>query len=88
MSGDPSLPSLLHPFARPAAHRDTFVDVVSGSGAEVTDAQGRVYDDAEALDKLEEVADGRIAAVIADEQLDLCVDGTRGAIAAAVGRPG
>ncbi len=40
------LPALLHPFARPAADRDEFVDIVSGSGAEVVDAQGRRYVDA------------------------------------------
>ncbi len=40
------LPRQLHPFARPAAAADTFVDIVSGKGAEVTDAQGRVYIDA------------------------------------------
>ena len=43
---DASLPSLLHPFARPAAARDVFVDIVAGNGAEVTDAQGRTYVDA------------------------------------------
>ncbi len=41
-----SLPSLLHPFARPGAPRGAFLDIVAGSGAEVTDAQGRVYIDA------------------------------------------
>jgi adenosylmethionine-8-amino-7-oxononanoate aminotransferase len=46
MSPDPQLPSLLHPFARPAAPRDVFVDIVAGSGAEVTDAKGNVYVDA------------------------------------------
>lgn len=42
----PDLPALLHPFARPAAGRDSFVDIVSGRGAEVTDAQGTTYVDA------------------------------------------
>ncbi|HWG74517.1 MAG TPA: aminotransferase class III-fold pyridoxal phosphate-dependent enzyme [Acidimicrobiales bacterium] len=46
MSNDASLPSLLHPFARPAAGRDAFVDIVSGSGAEVVDAGGQTYVDA------------------------------------------
>jgi adenosylmethionine-8-amino-7-oxononanoate aminotransferase len=46
MRTDSSLPSLLHPFARPGAPRSAFVDIVAGSGAEVTDAQGRVYVDA------------------------------------------
>ncbi len=46
MTSDVSLPSFLHPFARPAAPRSAFVDIVAGSGAEVTDAQGRVYIDA------------------------------------------
>lgn len=40
------LPALLHPFARPSAARDTFVEIVSGSGAEVTDADGHRYVDA------------------------------------------
>ncbi len=40
------LPALLHPFARPAADRDVFVDIVSGLGAEVTDSRGTTYVDA------------------------------------------
>jgi putrescine aminotransferase len=43
---DESLPNLLHPFARPAAPRSAFLEIVAGSGAEVTDAQGRDYVDA------------------------------------------
>jgi putrescine---pyruvate transaminase len=46
MSLDSQVPSLLHPFARPAAPRSAFVDIVAGSGAEVTDAKGNVYIDA------------------------------------------
>ena len=46
MSSDPALPSLLHAFARPAAPRDHFIDIVAGSGAEVSDAAGNVYVDA------------------------------------------
>ncbi len=46
MTSDVSLPSFLHPFARPGATRSAFVDIVAGSGAEVTDAQGQVYIDA------------------------------------------
>ncbi len=46
MTTNGSLPNLLHPFARPAAPRNAFVDIVAGDGAEVTDAQGRVYIDA------------------------------------------
>jgi adenosylmethionine-8-amino-7-oxononanoate aminotransferase len=46
MSLDSQVPSLLHPFARAAAPRDAFVDIVAGSGAEVTDAKGNVYVDA------------------------------------------
>jgi putrescine---pyruvate transaminase len=46
MPTDSSLPSFLHPFARPAAARSVFVDIVAGEGAEVTDAQGNVYIDA------------------------------------------
>lgn len=37
-------PAFLHPFARPAS--DTFITIVSGDGATVTDADGRVYVDA------------------------------------------
>jgi len=40
------LPAFLHPFARPAAPRDGFVDIVSASGAELVDADGRRYIDA------------------------------------------
>jgi adenosylmethionine-8-amino-7-oxononanoate aminotransferase len=46
MSSESQVPSLLHSFARPAAPRDAFVDIVAGSGAEVTDAKGNVYVDA------------------------------------------
>ena len=46
MSSDSQVPSFLHPFARPAAARDFFVDIVAGAGAEVTDARGNVYVDA------------------------------------------
>jgi len=40
------LPSLLHPFARAAAPRASFVEIVAGEGAEVVDAGGRRYVDA------------------------------------------
>jgi putrescine---pyruvate transaminase len=40
------VPALLHPFARPAAERDAFIEIVSGSGAEVVDARGHSYVDA------------------------------------------
>jgi len=40
------LPSFLHPFARPAAARDTFVNIVSAAGCEVVDAEGNRYIDA------------------------------------------
>src|ERR1700735_1844871 len=46
MPPDSQVPRLLHPFARPTAPRDLFVDIVAGSGAEVTDAKGNVYLDA------------------------------------------
>ncbi len=47
MASDPSeLPAFLHPFARPAAGRGRFLEIVSASGAEVTDAAGRRYVDA------------------------------------------
>src|SRR5580704_11880722 len=39
-------PAFLHPFARPAAARGAFLDIVSASGAEVVDAGGRRYIDA------------------------------------------
>ena len=39
-------PAFLHPFARPAAGRDAFIDIVSASGAEVVDSGGRRYIDA------------------------------------------
>lgn len=41
-----ALPALLHPFARPAAPRGSFVEIVAGEGAEVVDAAGRRYVDA------------------------------------------
>lgn len=44
--GNADLPTYLHPFARPAAPRSAFVDIVSAQGCEVTDADGRVYIDA------------------------------------------
>ena len=44
--GDPSLPALLHPFARPTAPRDSFLEIAGGQGAEVMDAAGRRYVDA------------------------------------------
>jgi putrescine aminotransferase len=40
------VPHLLHSYARPAAGRDVFVEIVSGSGAMVTDSNGREYVDA------------------------------------------
>jgi adenosylmethionine-8-amino-7-oxononanoate aminotransferase len=46
VSMDPALPSLFHAFARPAAPRSHFVDIVAGNGAEVSDAAGNVYVDA------------------------------------------
>src|SRR5262245_16841136 len=39
-----AVPAFLHPFARPVAER--FVTIVSGSGATVTDSEGRRYVDA------------------------------------------
>ncbi len=39
-------PAFLHPFARPAAERQQFTDIVSASGAEVVGADGRRYIDA------------------------------------------
>jgi putrescine---pyruvate transaminase len=46
MTPDASLPRLLHAFARPDAPRSSFLEIVAGNGAEVTDADGRVYVDA------------------------------------------
>lgn len=40
------VPHLLHSFARPAAGREAFLEIVSGDGAEVVDAAGRRYVDA------------------------------------------
>ena len=40
------LPAFLHPFARPAATRDDFLEIVSAAGAEVVAADGRHYIDA------------------------------------------
>lgn len=42
----PGLPAFLHPFARPAAGREAFLEIVSASGAEVVDRGGRRYIDA------------------------------------------
>jgi putrescine aminotransferase len=44
--GHAARPAFLHPFARPAAARDGFVDIVAAAGAEVVDADGRRYIDA------------------------------------------
>ncbi len=44
MSSAPT--ALLHPFARPAAGADTFIEIVRGEGALVFDADGREYLDA------------------------------------------
>jgi putrescine aminotransferase len=40
------VPRLLHSFARPAAGREKFLEIVAGEGAEVIDASGRRYVDA------------------------------------------
>jgi putrescine aminotransferase len=40
------LPAFLHPFAQPTAGRGRFINIVSASGAEVTDAGGKRYVDA------------------------------------------
>lgn len=40
------VPPLLHAYARPAADRSSYVDIVAGDGAEVVDAAGRRYVDA------------------------------------------
>ncbi|MGH9129434.1 MAG: aspartate aminotransferase family protein [Acidimicrobiales bacterium] len=46
MSTASGLPAQLHPFARPAAERSSFVTIVSGEGATVTDDAGKSYVDA------------------------------------------
>ncbi|MDQ1394124.1 MAG: hypothetical protein QOF30_3101 [Acidimicrobiaceae bacterium] len=46
ISDRPELPAFLHPFARPAARREAFLEIVSASGAEVVGADGRRYIDA------------------------------------------
>lgn len=43
-----SVPAFLHPYARPAAGRSTYVSIVRGEGASVIDASGRAYLDATA----------------------------------------
>ena len=44
---DPATPgALLHPFAKPSAAADSFIQLVSGEGAVVVDAHGRRYVDA------------------------------------------
>lgn len=44
--GSTDLPALLHPFARPAAARDEFVNIVAAAGAEILDDRGHRYVDA------------------------------------------
>ncbi|MGH7876548.1 MAG: aminotransferase class III-fold pyridoxal phosphate-dependent enzyme, partial [Candidatus Dormibacteraceae bacterium] len=46
MSTASGLPAQLHPFARPAAERSSFVTIVSGQGATVSDEAGKRYVDA------------------------------------------
>lgn len=46
MATPPNLPAQLHPFARPGAESSTFVTIVSGRGATVTDDTGKDYVDA------------------------------------------
>ena len=43
-----SVPAFLHPYARPAADRSTYLSIVRGEGASVIDAEGRSYVDATA----------------------------------------
>lgn len=40
------VPNLLHPWSRPAAPPESFVNIVSGSGSEVVDSGGKTYFDA------------------------------------------
>jgi adenosylmethionine-8-amino-7-oxononanoate aminotransferase len=46
MTAMTDLPSFLHPFARPAATRKSFLNIVSATGCEVIDAEGHRYIDA------------------------------------------
>lgn len=59
-SPDPTeLPRFLHPFARPAAPRRAFVNIVSAAGCEVVDSDGNKYIDALASLWYCEVGHGR-----------------------------
>jgi putrescine aminotransferase len=58
--GADQLPAFLHPFAAPAARRGSFIDIVDGSGAEVTDGSGRRYIDALASLWYCQVGHGRV----------------------------
>lgn len=73
MRSPEELPSLLHPFARPAATNASFVEIVSGEGAEVRDAAGRTYVDALASLWYCEVGHGRpsIGAAVAEQMRHL-----------------
>ena len=46
MSADDEVPTFLHPFAKPGAPASSFLTMVSGDGATVTDADGKSYVDA------------------------------------------
>lgn len=63
------VPAQLHPFARPAAPASSYVTIVSGKGATVTDDQGRHYIDALASLWYCQAGHGRaeIAEAVADQ---------------------
>jgi putrescine aminotransferase len=69
------LPSFLHPFARPAAPRQAFVNIVSAAGCEVVDSDGKSYIDALASLWYCEVGHGRseIAEAVAAQMRTLDV---------------
>ena len=46
MSAAADVPAFLHPFAKPAAPASSYLEMVSGQGATVTDAAGKTYVDA------------------------------------------
>lgn len=72
-AGTMSTPTLLHPFAPPTKSADEFVSIVSGSGATVTDSNGRVYIDAMASLWYANVGYGRteIADAVANQMREI-----------------
>ncbi|MDA8392698.1 MAG: aminotransferase class III-fold pyridoxal phosphate-dependent enzyme [Actinomycetota bacterium] len=71
--GASAVPNLLHPWARPAASSDSFVNIVGGSGSEVVDSEGRTYFDALASLWYCNIGHGRqeVARAVADQMSTL-----------------